>query len=252
MAPTNPDRSEPALERDRANAARAGAVPPEAPSGRRQPQQARAQAKVDAILDATDALVVEVGVSEITTTLVAGRAGVAVGSLYRYFEGVPALVEGLAQRHIERFGEQLKGAFAGRRIERKRDAANLALDALVAYCRATPEFPALWRGAPAIVGACFEESAVELLGPIVASIVGEGLAVPTDVDFVRDVQIQWATASALLLLAFRRDPDGDPNVLAHLRFLFTLDVAVTGAVASDGDDGVEVDIRDLAEVNAPD
>ena len=248
MAPTSPDRSEPALERARALAARAARAA-EPPINRRQPQQARSQAKVDAILDATDSLVAEVGVDEITTTLVAARAGVAVGSLYRYFEGVPALVEGLALRHIARFGEQLTPAFAGRRIERKRDAANLALDTMVDYCRSTPSFPALWRGAPAVVGLCFEQSAELLLGPIVGTIVGEGLAVLTDPDFVKDVQIQWATGSALILLAFRLDRQGDPVVLAHLRHLFTLDIGVTGRA---GAHDASVDIRDLAGVSRTD
>lgn len=246
-APVPPTRRDPARERDRASAARAvRAVEP--PPSRRRPQQARSHAKVDALLDATDALVAEVGVDHITTTLVAARAGVAVGSLYRYFEGVPALLDGLAARYIERFGERLRDAFAGRRFERKRDAANAALDALVAFCRDHPEFPALWRGAPAVVGARFEESAVILLGPVVETMVVHGLAVDTDEQFVREVQIHWATASALILLAFRLDPAGDPVVLAHLRHLFTLDLAVTGASRPDA----TVDIRDLAATSTRD
>jgi len=251
-APVPPKRSEPALERDRASAARAARAA-EPPANRRQPQQARSQAKVDGLLDATDALITEIGVDHITTTLVAARAGVAVGSLYRYFDGVPALLDGLAGRHIERFGNQLQAALTGRRFDRKRDAANAAVDALVTFCRDHPAFPAMWRGAPAVVGARFETSAGILLAPVVQTMVVHGLAADTDEQFVREVQIHWATASALILLAFRLDPGGDPVVLAHLRHLFTLDLAVTGAVP-DPDDPADdaVDIRDLAGASSPD
>jgi AcrR family transcriptional regulator len=241
MSPDPSHRSEPALERDRASAARAARTVDPAVS-RRQPQQARSQAKVDALLDATDALVVLDGVDALTTTLVAAQAGIALGSLYRYFEGVGDLLDGLAARHIERFGERLRAALDGRRFERKRDAANAALDSLVAYCRDHPEFPALWRGAPAVVGARFEQSADTLVLPIVGAIVTHGLAIEADEHFVRDVQIQWATASALVLLAFRLDPQGDPVVLAHLRHLFTLDLRVTAAGA-DLDRAGAIDVR---------
>jgi hypothetical protein len=77
--PGSPDRGDPALERDRANAARTARTVEPTPAPRRQPQQARSQAKVDSLLDAADSIVVDAGVDGLTTTLVAARAGVAVG-----------------------------------------------------------------------------------------------------------------------------------------------------------------------------
>ena len=223
------DRSDPARERDRAQEARtARTLEPAAP--RRQPQQARSQAKVDALLDAADSIVLDAGLDGLTTTLVAARAGVAVGSLYRYFDGVPALIDALAERHTAAFERDLELELASRTFRRKRDAANAALDALIAYARAHPGFRALWHGAPALVGAHLDASADRMLDFVLRAIVADGLAVESDPELQLEAQIQWATASALILLAFRRDPEGDPVVLAHLRHLFTLDIVTSDEV----------------------
>jgi AcrR family transcriptional regulator len=238
----SPDRSDPARERDRANAARtARAAEPVVPP-RRQPQQARSQAKVAALLDAADAIVIDAGIDGLTTTLVAARAGVAVGSLYRYFDGVPALIEALAVRHTEAFALTLEHALDGRTFRRKRDAANAALDALIGYARANPGFRAIWHGAPALVGAAFDASADHMLAVVLGAMVADGLASEADPNLQLEAQIQWATASALILLAFRRDADGDPVVLAHLRHLFTIDIVTT--------DDVDLDRLD-AEIDEP-
>lgn len=51
---------------------------------RKRPQQARALATAEALLDATLQVLVRDGYSRLTTTRVAERAGVSVGSLYQY------------------------------------------------------------------------------------------------------------------------------------------------------------------------
>lgn len=226
-----PDRSDPALERRRADAARTARTVDPTAAPRRQPQQARSQAKVDALLDAADSIVIDAGIDGLTTTLVAARAGVAVGSLYRYFDGVPALIDALAARHTAEFGRSLARSLAGRTFGRKRDAANAALDALIAYARAQPGFRALWHGAPALVGTQFDAQSDDLLGHILGAMAPGGLGADPTLEL--EAQIQWATASALILLAFRRDPDGDPAVLAHLRHLFTVDIVTTDVVDLD-------------------
>jgi len=50
------------------------------------PKQARARARVEAILSATRSLVTSVAPEEITTTAIARKADVPVGSVYQYFE----------------------------------------------------------------------------------------------------------------------------------------------------------------------
>ena len=52
---------------------------------RKSPVQARSAASVDAILKATIQVLLRVGKEKLTTTRVATRAGVSVGTLYQYF-----------------------------------------------------------------------------------------------------------------------------------------------------------------------
>lgn len=70
-------------------------------SPRKLPRQARAQATVDAILDATAQLLVERGYAQASTNAVAQRAGVSVGSLYQYFPNKIALIAALHDRHVQ-------------------------------------------------------------------------------------------------------------------------------------------------------
>lgn len=54
-------------------------------SPRTRPQQARAQATVEAITKATISIINEVGTAALTTARIADTAGVSIGTLYRYF-----------------------------------------------------------------------------------------------------------------------------------------------------------------------
>ena len=195
-------------------------VAPGAVAGRRTPRQPRGRATVDALLDAADDLVAEGGVDGLTTSAVAERAGVAVGTLYQYFDGVDAVVAGLVGRHGERFADDLGRALADRTLHRKRDAANAALDLFIERCRARPAFRDLWRSRPGS-GAVDADA---LVAVVTGALAERGLADADDPAFVREVEVQWAVAEALVGVAFRRHPAGDPAVLAHLRRLFDLDV----------------------------
>jgi AcrR family transcriptional regulator len=62
------------------------------PSARRRPRQQRSRAIVDSILEAGRRLLAESGESALTTNRIAERAGVSVGSLYRYFPNKEAVV----------------------------------------------------------------------------------------------------------------------------------------------------------------
>lgn len=195
------------------------------PDSRRRPQQQRSRAKVDAILAAANGLVADLGADALTTTLVAERAGVAVGSLYQYFDGVPAIVEALVELHADRFGEHLRVHLADAiPFDRKRDAANAALDALISYYRSDEAFRSLWHTAPNVTGAGFGNAGEMLIGIITQSLQDHGLFDPDDKNYQREAKVQWAVATALIQVAFQMDPDGDTAVLTHLRRLFAMDV----------------------------
>lgn len=69
---------------------------------RKQPQQARAQQTVNAILEATVQVLDREGLDAATTTRIAEVAGVSIGSLYQYFSHRDAILNALQDREFER------------------------------------------------------------------------------------------------------------------------------------------------------
>jgi AcrR family transcriptional regulator len=68
---------------------------------RKTPIQARSNASVDAILQATLQVLTSIGKERLTTTRVALRAGVSVGTLYQYFPNKSALLQAALRVHVD-------------------------------------------------------------------------------------------------------------------------------------------------------
>jgi AcrR family transcriptional regulator len=68
---------------------------------RKSPVQARSAASVQAILEATIQVLLGAGKERLTTTRVALRAGVSVGTLYQYFPNKSALLQAALKRHLD-------------------------------------------------------------------------------------------------------------------------------------------------------
>lgn len=68
---------------------------------RKSPIQARSNASVSAILEATLQVLLSIGKERLTTTRVAARAGVSVGTLYQYFPNKSALLQAALRSHLE-------------------------------------------------------------------------------------------------------------------------------------------------------
>jgi len=77
-------------------------------SPRKRPRQARAAATLDAIFEATIQLLVADGPHRLTTTRVAERAGVSVGTMYQYFPHKQALLYALNERYLEALSERIE------------------------------------------------------------------------------------------------------------------------------------------------
>ena len=74
---------------------------------RKRPVQARSTASVEAILEATIQVLHRSGKEQLTTTLVAARAGVSVGTLYQYFPNKSALLQAVLKRHLARIADAI-------------------------------------------------------------------------------------------------------------------------------------------------
>lgn len=113
---------------------------------RRQPVQQRSAKRVEKMLEACAELVGELGYDGVTTTLIAERAGVAVGSLYQFFPDKRAVVQALTQRNLDYFMTEI-----GRRLDEAElahwyDGADLIFDIYVQMYREVPGFRRLRFG----------------------------------------------------------------------------------------------------------
>jgi AcrR family transcriptional regulator len=86
---------------------------------RKTPVQARSAASVEAILEATIQVLLSVGKERLTTTRVALRAGVSVGTLYQYFPNKSALLKAALKRHLDEVTEEIE------RVCREQEGATL-------------------------------------------------------------------------------------------------------------------------------
>jgi AcrR family transcriptional regulator len=77
---------------------------------RKSPVQARSTASVEAILEATLQVLLECGKEKLTTTKVAYRAGVSVGTLYQYFPNKSALLQAVLTRHLDEVTSAVESA----------------------------------------------------------------------------------------------------------------------------------------------
>ena len=75
---------------------------------RKTPVQARSAASVEAILKATIQVLTSVGKERLTTTRVALRAGVSIGTLYQYFPNKSALLQAALNRHLNEVAEAVE------------------------------------------------------------------------------------------------------------------------------------------------
>ncbi len=88
--------------------------PPAHLTPRKKPRQARATATLDAIFEATIQVLLVTGPRRLTTTRVAERAGVSIGTMYQYFPHKQALFYALNERYLDDLAEKVENACRAR------------------------------------------------------------------------------------------------------------------------------------------
>jgi AcrR family transcriptional regulator len=77
---------------------------------RKTPVQKRSTVTVGAIAEATIQVLLAVGLDRLTTTRVAERAGVSIGTLYQYYPNKQALLYAVLEVHSTKVAEAVEGA----------------------------------------------------------------------------------------------------------------------------------------------
>jgi AcrR family transcriptional regulator len=193
-----------------------------APAGplRRMPVQGRSLARVHRMLDACAELVDQVGYDGLTTTLLAERAGVAIGSVYQFFPDKRAIVQALTLRNLDAYLDRLSKRITDGQLHNWWDAVDAAIDEYIAMHRHTPGFRTLHFGDVVDVHLLDEErdNNVVIVDRL-ASLLVEHFGLPDQPGLRFNLAIAVEIADGLIKYAFRRDPDGDELVLGEAKSL---------------------------------
>ncbi|MET7456990.1 TetR/AcrR family transcriptional regulator [Streptomyces sp. NPDC005574] len=191
---------------------------PHATSLRRAPVQRRSAERLTRILDACADLLDEVGYDDLSTRAVALRAGVPIGSVYRFFGNKRAMADALAQRNLERYTERVAERLKETGGGGWRAAVDAVLDEYLAMKRTAPGFSLVDFGNQIPVGARYAEPNHRVADRLTDLLSGYLGREPDD-DLRRTFLIAVETADTLVHLAFRVAADGDPRIIEETREL---------------------------------
>ena len=187
---------------------------------RRVPVQGRSVARVARMLDACAALVDEIGYEALTTTLLAERAGVAIGSIYQFFPDKRAVVQALTLRSLEAYLERLAARFSESTLSNWWDGVEVAIDEYIDMHRTVPGFRTLHFGDVVDVHLLDEERDNNaVIASALVKLLTERLDMPRGPHLDFALMIAVESADSLIKMAFRRDPAGYPQVLAEAKAL---------------------------------
>lgn len=172
------------------------------------------------MLDACAELVDEIGYEGLTTTLLAERAGVAIGSVYQFFPDKRAIVQALTLRNMESYLQRLSDRFSQGDLDHWWDGVDAGIDEYIAMHRTVPGFRTLHFGDVVDLHLLDEERDNNgVIAGQLAQVLVEQFNITDGPPLRFALEIAVEAADALIKLAFRRDPDGDDRVLVEAKAL---------------------------------
>ncbi|MCT2586559.1 TetR family transcriptional regulator [Actinophytocola sp. S1-96] len=156
------------------------------------------------MLGACAELVDELGYDGVTTTLIAERAGVAVGSLYQFFPDKRAVVQALTKRNLDQFTAEIDRRLDWNHLEHWWDGVDEIIDIYVEMYRTVPGFARVRFGD--VIDLRFIDDQRDnntVIAEKLAGVIGERSGLPVEGLF-RQITIANELADGILALAFRR------------------------------------------------
>lgn len=186
---------------------------------RRQPVQQRSAKRVERMLEACASLIEEVGYDGVTTTLIAERAGVAVGSLYQFFPDKRAVVQALTQRNLDKFMDSITARFAKTPLEHWWDAVDTIFDVYVGMHRDVPAFSKV-RFGDAVDMRLLDDKRENntVISDRMVELIAAKFAIPLE-ELQMPIAVAVQAADGVLDLAFRMDSNGEQKVLDEAKSL---------------------------------
>jgi AcrR family transcriptional regulator len=135
---------------------------PAALEPRKTPVQARSTATVEAIYEATIQVLLSEGADRLTTTRVAERAGVSVGTLYQYYPNKQSLLFAVLEGHMNKVAEAVEAACERARGRPMAEVVQDVVEAFVdAKMKRTDISTALYRIAAEVDGPTLVRRAIQ-------------------------------------------------------------------------------------------
>ncbi|WP_405579792.1 TetR family transcriptional regulator [Streptomyces sp. NBC_01190] len=180
---------------------------------RRAPVQRRSTERLERILDACARELDEGGYGRLSTRAVAARAGVPIGSVYRFFADKRAMADALAHRNLDEFLDRAATRLAGPDLGSDwRTAVDVLVDEYTAMKRTAAGFALVDFGIPGETNHDLADRLPALLGDRIA-------VDPADARLRLALVVAVEAADAALQLAFRNDSSGDAAVIAETKRL---------------------------------
>nr|WP_239122189.1 TetR family transcriptional regulator [Phytomonospora endophytica] len=213
------------------------------PKPRKTPVQERSAERVTAMLDVCGELLDEIGYRALTTTLIAERARVPIGSVYQFFADKHELADSLAARHLGDLLDRIDDPFDPERLSYPADCSHEALpgqppddwwqlfstfyDELVTSYRTEPGCRVLSLGTDSTLWS--PGTRPHPHDVIIDHLTAYFEKYPhlTEIPEWTRLGARWGVEilHALVAAAFRADPDGDTGVLSdgrvHARHILT-------------------------------
>ncbi|MFC0601615.1 TetR/AcrR family transcriptional regulator [Streptomyces palmae] len=186
------------------------------------PVQRRSAERLGRILDACAELLDEIGYEELSTRAVAERAGVPIGSVYRFFDNKRAMAEALARRNLDEYAGRIEARLGAEESADWRTVMDVVVDEYLAMKRGAPGFGLVEFGVPVPATAPPDRPnhlVADRLRELLAARLGVAESGEDGERMRMAMLIAVETADALLRLAFRVDPAGDPAVVAETKEL---------------------------------
>lgn len=184
---------------------------------RKQPVQQRSAKRVEQMLEACAALIDELGYDGVTTTLIAERAGVAVGSLYQFFPDKRAVVQALTKRHLDYFTKQIEERLDWENLEHWWHGVDKIIDIYVEMYRSVPGFSRVRFGD--VIDLRFIEDGRDnntVITEQIARVIADKNDIPVETLYKR-ITVACDIGDAILALAFRRKLFGEEEMIAEAK-----------------------------------
>ena len=203
---------------DAASTRPAEADPELAPGLRRAPRQARSRARVGAIYAAAEKIIATDGVDGLTMRRLAEEAGVPIGTVYQFFTDKPAVLDAVAARHMATFEPLMVELREAARDRHWREIVDTMFDRMIERTRGGRVYREILVGhhlSPRMRRA--DDANIDAVAEVLRSTLVRQEHLTDVPELEKACRVAVLTADALLQLAFRIDPDGDPATLREAR-----------------------------------